>query len=157
MIRRDVAIIGAGPYGLSAAAHLRSSEAQLSYTRIVSPISGIVAERAVYPGEIAGAGAAVASIVDISQVIARANISVKEAAAIRVGRPATIIGTEGTLGGKVTVVSPAVDANTTTVEVWVQAVNTGERLKPGGAVRLSINAETLQTKIANCFTNLSFA
>ena len=131
----------------TAAAHLRSSEAQLSYTRIVSPIAGIVAERAVYPGEIAGAGAAVATIVDISQVIARANISVKEAAAIRVGRPATIVGTEGTIGGKVTVVSPAVDPSTTTVEVWVQGVNTGERLKPGGAVRLSIKAETLQNAI----------
>jgi HlyD family secretion protein len=140
-------IAGAKAQMETAAAHLRSSEAQLSYTRIVSPIAGIVAERAVYPGEIAGAGAAVATIVDISQVIARANISVKEAAAIRVGRPATIVGTEGTIGGKVTVVSPAVDPSTTTVEIWVQAVNTGERLKPGGAVRLSIKAETLQNAI----------
>ena len=131
----------------TAAAHLRSSEAQLSYTRIVSPIAGIVADRPIYPGEIAGAGAPVATVVDISQVIARANIPMKEAVAIRVGRPATITGAEGTIGGKVTVVSPAVDPTTTTVQVWAQAVNTGERLKPGGAVRLSINAETLQNAI----------
>lgn len=131
----------------TAAAHLRSSEAQLSYARIVSPIAGIVADRPVYPGEIAGAGSPIATIVDISRVIARANIPVKEAAAIRVGRPAVITSAEGTIGGKVTVVSPAVDANTTTVQIWVQAVNTGERLKPGGAVRLSIKAETLQNAI----------
>jgi multidrug efflux pump subunit AcrA (membrane-fusion protein) len=131
----------------TAAAHLRSSEAQLSYTRIVSPIAGVVAERPVYPGEIAGAGAPVASIVDVSQVIARANIPVKDATAIRVGRPATIASGEATIGGKVTVVSPAVDPSTTTVEVWVQAVNTGERLKPGSAVRISIKAETLQNAI----------
>ena len=128
----------------TASAHLRSSEAQLSYTRIVSPIAGVVSERAVYPGEIAGTGAPIAIIVDISQVIARASIPVKEAPVIRVGRPATITGVEATIGGKVTVVSPAVDPNTTTVQIWVQAVNKGERLKPGGAVRLSINAETLQ-------------
>jgi len=140
-------IAGAKAQLETAAAHLRSSEAQLSYTRILSPIAGVVSERSIYPGEIAGAGAPIATIVDISQVIARANIPVKEAAAIRVGRPATITAAEGTIGGKVTVVSPAVDPNTTTVQIWAQAVNTGERLKPGGAVRLSINAETLQNAI----------
>ena len=46
--------------------------------------------------------------------------------------------------GKVTVVSPAVDPNTTTVEVWVQAENPGERLRPGGTVRVAIIAETIQ-------------
>jgi multidrug efflux pump subunit AcrA (membrane-fusion protein) len=131
----------------AAQAHLRSSEAQLSYTRIISPIAGMVSERPIYPGEIAAAGAPIASIVDISQVIARANIPVKDATAIRVGRPATITSGDVTLGGKVTVVSPAVDPSTTTVEVWMQAVNTGERLKPGSAVRISINAETLQNAI----------
>src|SRR6185312_16170914 len=140
-------IAGAKAQLETAAAHLRSSEAQLSYTRILSPIAGVVSERSIYPGEIAGAGAPVATIVDISQVVARANIAVTDAAAIRVGRPATITAAEGTIGGKVTVVSPAVDPNTTTVQIWAQAVNTGERLKPGGAVRLSINAETLQNAI----------
>ena len=131
----------------SAQAHLSSAEAQLSYARITSPITGIVADRPVYPGEMAGSGSAVATIVDISRVIARANVPVKEAAAIRVGRPATITGAQGSIGGKVTVVSPAVDPSTTTVEVWVQAANPGERLKPGGTVRISINAETIQNAV----------
>ncbi len=131
----------------TAQAHLQSSEAQLSYTRVVSPIAGMVSERPVYPGEIAAAGAPIATIVDISQVIARANIPVKDATAIRVGRPATITSGTASIGGKVTVVSPAVDPSTTTVEVWVQAANPGERLKPGSAVRISINAETLQNAI----------
>jgi RND family efflux transporter MFP subunit len=42
--------------------------------------------------------------------------------------------------GKVTVVSPAANSNTTTVEIWVEAVNTGERLKPGATVQLEIDA-----------------
>ncbi|MDQ1471722.1 MAG: HlyD family secretion protein, partial [Bryobacterales bacterium] len=42
------------------------------------------------------------------------------------------------------VVSPAVDPSTTTVEVWVQAPNPGERLKPGGTVHVTIKAETLK-------------
>jgi len=36
------------------------------------------------------------------------------------------------------VVSPAIDPNGTTVEVWVQAVNPGERLRPGGTVHATI-------------------
>ncbi len=131
----------------AAKAHYENSEAQLSYAVIRSPISGVVADRPVYPGEMPASGAAIASIMDISQVVARANIPVKEAAAIRAGRPARLTGPDGDLAGKVTVVSPAVDPNTTTVEVWVQAANPGERLKPGGTIRVAIVAETIQNTI----------
>ncbi len=131
----------------SAQAHLHSAEAMLSYSRIVSPIAGVVSDRPVYPGEIAGAGSAVATIVNIAEIVARANIPVREAGAVRVGRPATITAAEGTVGGKVAVVSPAVDPSTTTVEVWVRAANPGERLKPGGTAHIAINAETIQNAI----------
>ena len=88
---------------------------QLSYAKIRSPISGVVADRSVYRGEMAASGTPIVSIVDISQVVARANVPVKEASMIKVGRPARIAGPDGDLPGKVTVVSPAVDPNTTTV------------------------------------------
>jgi HlyD family secretion protein len=128
----------------TARAHYGSAQAQLSYAEIHSPINGVIADRPVYPGEMANSGSAVISVVDISQVIARANIPVKEAAAVQTGRPATISSTSGDVPGKVTVVSPAVDPSTTTVEVWVQAKNPGERLKPGTTVQVSINAEVLE-------------
>jgi RND family efflux transporter MFP subunit len=128
----------------AAKAHFENSEVQVGYGRVTSPIAGVVSDRPVYPGEMPQNGAPLVSIVDISNVVARANIPVKEASAIQVGRPATIAGPEGDIAGKVTVVSPAVDPNTTTVEVWVQAANPGEKLKPGGTVRVSIKAETLQ-------------
>ncbi len=115
----------------AAKAHYENSAVQLSYAQIRSPISGVVADRSVYPGEI----------------VARANVPVKEAAAIRVGRPARLTGPDGDFAGKVTVVSPAVDPSTTTVEVWVQAANPGERLKPGGTIRVAIVAETIQNTI----------
>ena len=44
--------------------------------------------------------------------------------------------------GKVTVVSPATDPASTTVQVWVQAENPGERLKPGASVHVAIVTET---------------
>jgi multidrug efflux pump subunit AcrA (membrane-fusion protein) len=131
----------------AAKAHYENSTVQLSYARILSPISGVVADRSVYPGEMPPSGAPLLSIVDISQVVARANVPVKEATSIRVGRPARISGPDGDLAGRVTVVSPSVDSSTTTVEVWVQLPNPGERLKPGGTVRVAIIAETIQNTI----------
>lgn len=141
------AIRGAQAQMNAAKAHYENAAVQLSYAVIRSPISGVVADRSVYPGEMPAAGTPIISIVDISQVVARANIPVKEASRIQVGRPARITGPDGDLAGKVTVVSPAVDANTTTVQVWVQVANPGEKLKPGASVRVSIIAETIQDTI----------
>ncbi len=131
----------------AAKAHFENAAVQLSYAQIHSPISGIVADRSVYAGEMPASGTPIISIVDISQVVARANIPVKEAASIRVGRPARITGPDGDLAGKVTVVSPSVDPSTTTVEVWVQVANPSEKLKPGASVRVAIIAETIQDTI----------
>ncbi len=131
----------------AAKAHYESASAQVAYASVRSPIAGIVADRPLYPGDTAAAGAPIATIVDISRVIARANVSVKDAASVTVGRPATITGPEGVLPGKVTVVSPAVDPGTSTVEIWVQADNPGEKMKPGGTVQVSIRADLIKDTI----------
>ncbi|MGB7585960.1 MAG: efflux RND transporter periplasmic adaptor subunit, partial [Terriglobales bacterium] len=55
----------------------------------------------------------------------------------------TVPGEQQPVGGKVTVISPALDPNSTTVEVWVQAKNPGERLKPGTSVQLTVVARTI--------------
>ncbi len=131
----------------AAKAHYQSAETQLSYSEIRSPIDGVVADRPVYPGEMAAAGAPVISIMDVSQVVARANVPVKDAASIHTGKPAKILSPGGEATGRVTVVSPAVDPNTTTVEVWVQAGNPREHLKPGITVHVSIDAEEIRDAI----------
>jgi len=40
-------------------------------------------------------------------------------------------------------ISPALDPNSTTVEVWVQAKNTGQQLRPGTTAQISITAQTV--------------
>lgn len=122
----------------------QGAQAQLSYSEIRSPIQGVVTDRPLNLGEMAAAGSPLISVMDISQVIARAHIAQQEAALLRVGDTATISlgGISDGFPGKVTIVSPALDPNSTTVEVWVQALNRGERLKPGASVRVSIVTET---------------
>ena len=122
-----------------------SAAAQLSYARIVSPINGVVTDRPIYPGETAPSGAPILTVMDLSQVIARAHIAQQEAADLKAGDPAKISvpGQNEDFSGKVTLVSPALDPNSTTVEVWVQAANPGGKLKPGSSVRVAIVSETV--------------
>jgi len=117
-----------------------SATAQLSYARIVSPISGVVTDRPLFQGETASSTTPLLTVMDLSQVIARTHISQEEAATLNVGDKAAIVvpGESDEFPGKVTLVSPALDPNSTTLEIWVQAANRKERLKPGTSVRLEI-------------------
>jgi HlyD family secretion protein len=122
-----------------------SAAAQLSYARIVSPINGVVTDRPIYPGETAPSGAPILTVMDLSHVIARAHIAQQEAAELKAGDSAKISVTGQTedFPGRVTLVSPALDPNSTTVEVWVQAANPGGKLKPGTSVRVTVVSETV--------------
>jgi RND family efflux transporter MFP subunit len=124
--------------------------AQLSYSEIKSPINGVVTERPLYPGEMAAAGTPLLTVMDISQVVAKTHIPQPKAALLKVGDAATIQvpGMETPFPGKVTIVSPALDPNSTTVEVWVQAKNPGERLKPGTSVQVSMIARSVADALA---------
>jgi RND family efflux transporter MFP subunit len=118
----------------------QGAEAQLSYSEIHSPIDGIVAERPLYAGETAAAGTPLIVVVDSSSVIAKAHLPQEQAALVKVGNTAEIAvaGEDKPVEGKVSVVSPAVDANSTTVEIWVQAANPEGRLRPGTSAHVSI-------------------
>jgi HlyD family secretion protein len=123
-----------------------NAQALLAYTEIRSPINGVVTDRPLYAGEMPAPGAPLITVMDTSQVIAKAHISQQDAEALRVGNPATIAapGVPGDIPGKVTIVSPALDPNSTTVEVWVEARNRGGQLKPGTSVRVTIVAKTVK-------------
>ena len=133
----------------SAKGKLEAAQAQLSYAEVRSPISGVVADRSLFAGEMANPGTPLLTIVDISSIIARVNVPQSQAAFIKVGQPGRIASTDGAVEttGRVTVVSPAVDPQSTTVEVWVQAPNPGERLRPGGTVRATITADTIKDAV----------
>jgi multidrug efflux pump subunit AcrA (membrane-fusion protein) len=129
----------------SAKGKYMGAEAQMSYSQIRSPIDGVVTDRPLYPGEMAAAGTPIITVMDTSQVIAKAHIPQPEAALLKVGDKATITvpGESDPVDAKVTVVSPALDPNSTTVEVWVQAKNPAQRLKPGTSVQVSMLAQTI--------------
>jgi RND family efflux transporter MFP subunit len=130
----------------SAKGKYMGAEAQYSYSEIRSPINGVVTDRPLYPGEMPAAGTPLITVMDLSSVTARAHIPQKDAEALKVGDSATIEipGVEKPVDAKVTLVSPALDPNSTTVEVWVQAKNPKQTLKPGTSVRVVIVAEEVK-------------
>jgi multidrug efflux pump subunit AcrA (membrane-fusion protein) len=149
----DLMAIGKQQELKSAAGQLESAkgkylgaQAQLSYSEIRSPINGVVTDRPLYPGEMAAAGTPLLTVMDVSSVIAKAHIPQSEAAVLNVGDKGTmkVPGIEELIEGKVTVVSPALDPNSTTVEVWLEAKNPKHALKPGTSVQLSLTAQTVK-------------
>jgi multidrug efflux pump subunit AcrA (membrane-fusion protein) len=124
----------------AAKAHYDGMAAQVAYAEVRSPMAGVISDRPLNVGEMASAGSALFSIVNLSRVVARASIPVQEAAQITVNRPATISSGGVELKGKVSVVSPAVDPSSTTIQIWVEAPNPGERLKLGSTVQISVDA-----------------
>ena len=133
----------------AAKGRLESAQAQLSYSRITSPISGVVSDRPVYSGELPAAGAPMITVMDVSQIVARAHVSQEEVSRLKVGDSASLVLPDGgaPVPGKVTVISPALDPVNTTVEVWVQAANTADRLKPGTSVRVAMVVESLPSAL----------
>jgi HlyD family secretion protein len=134
----------------SAAGQLESAKgkylgatAQLSYSEIRSPIDGVVTDRPMYAGEMPATGTPLITVMDLDTVVARAHIPQEQAASLKIGDTAllTSSGLDDPVPGKVTVVSPALDPSSTTVEIWVEAKNKEHELKPGSSVQLSIVAQ----------------
>ena len=134
----------------SAKGKYEGAAAQLGYTEIRSPINGVVTDRPSYPGETPPPGTPLLTIMDTSSVIAHAHIPQNDAAVLKLGDTATLtgpgVGMAGVIG-KVTQVSPALDPNSTTVEVWIEAANPDGRLRPGTTVNVQIVAQTLNDAI----------
>jgi HlyD family secretion protein len=122
------------------------AQAQMGYSEVRSPIDGVVTDRPFYPGEMASSTSPLITVMNVSQVIARAHIPESQAQLLKVGDAADLAvpGAAASLRGKVTVVSPALDPNSTTVEVWVQAANPHGQLKPGSGIRLTIVAQAVK-------------
>ncbi len=123
----------------------QAATAQLAYTEIRSPIDGVVAERAVYPGDMAAAGTPLLIVMDTSKAVVRLHVPESQAAQLKLGDNATlqVPGFIAKFPAKITVLSPALDPNSTTVEVWIEAENPKGELKPGTAVQVSIVANIL--------------
>jgi len=131
---------------MSAEARMRGAQAMLSYSRITSPIDGVVTDRPLYEGDPATANQPILTVMNISRLIAKAHVPQSEASLLKAGNSAElkIPGLDEPIKGRVSLVSPALDPGSTTIEVWVEASKPDPALKPGMSVQLSMTAKMVK-------------
>ncbi len=125
------------------------AEAQYSYSQIRSPIDGVITDRPQYPGELATANQPLLTVMDLSKLIAKAHIAQSQAAFFKVGNPATLVvsGVDEPVKGRLSLISPALDPGSTTIEVWVEVTKPPSQLKPGMTVQVSVSARTVPNAV----------
>jgi HlyD family secretion protein len=144
-VSNKAAITGAQGNLESARGKLLGAQAALSYTEIRSPISGVITDRPLFGGETAGAGAPLITVMDTSVLIAKLHVAQMQAQQLVLGAPATIVvpGVPDPVAAKVSLISPALDPGSTTVEVWLRIENAKGELKAGTPVKASITGCTV--------------
>ena len=146
---KEQAVKSAGGQFNAAKGKLLASEAALSYSYIKSPINGVVTDRPLYAGELATANQPLLTVMDNTSLIAKAHISQAQAAGLKKGAEAEIkiAGDDDPVPAKLSLVSPALDPGSTTIEVWVQAAKPPDSLRPGMTVQVSITAATARDAV----------
>lgn len=125
------------------------AQAQLQYSEIHSPIDGVVTDRPLYVGDTASTGSPLLTIMDTSALLAKVHLTQPQAQQLKLGGAASVQvpGIADPITGRLTLISPALDPGSTTVEVWVQVANSDGALKPGTAVHVSIAGNTAQNAL----------
>jgi multidrug efflux pump subunit AcrA (membrane-fusion protein) len=133
----------------SAEGRYRAAAAQLSYSEIRSPIDGVVTDRPLYVGDLATANQPMLTVMDTSRLIAKVHIPQSDAAVLKVGDRADLRVPAADLSVKahVSLVSPALDPGSTTIEVWVEPNKLDSVLKPGMTVSLSMTAKPVANAV----------
>jgi HlyD family secretion protein len=133
----------------SAEGHFRAAAAQLGYSYIKSPIDGVVTDRPLFVGDLAQANQPILTIMDISRIIAKAHIPQSEAVVLKAGDAAElrVPNLDEPVKGRVSLISPALDPGSTTIEVWVEARKPNPVLRPGMTVSVSMTAKTVKDAI----------
>lgn len=123
--------------------HVGALDAQLGYSVVRAPISGVVIDQALYEGSFIASGTTLVTIADTTQVIVKAPFADTVAAQLKTGDVATVQPTDlpgEQLDGQVTLISRAVDPASRTVEVWVTLENGAGRLRVNGAAQVTVAA-----------------
>ncbi len=144
-VSREAALKSAQGQLTSAEGKYKGAEAQVNYSEIRSPIDGVVTDRPLFAGETAAAGAPLLTVMDTSSLLAKTHLAQSLVQHMKVGDAGsvTVPGVAEPVAGKVTLISPALDPGSTTVEVWLKIDNKDGRLKVGTPVKVSVTGRSV--------------
>ena len=130
-------------------AQLDQAQIQLDRYSITAPISGTIIQRNVDPGQYIDPSTVLFTLSDLTILVIETNVDEAYATQIAVGQSATmqLVGTTGTIAGKVSFVSPRVDSSTGGLNVKITP------LKPSKApVGLTVTANIVVEEDPNALT-----
>jgi RND family efflux transporter MFP subunit len=122
---------------------LSTVEKNLRNATVRAPFAGVVAEKSVSPGDIVAPGAALFTIIDPNSLRVEASVPTSALSDVKVGAPVvfTVNGSDRELQGRITRVSPMVNAQTRQVSVQASVPNAKNALVAGLFVTGRIAAE----------------
>ena len=125
----------------SARASYELAQLELSYSNIIAPISGVIAQRMAKPGNLIGLNAPVFRIVDNSRLEAVLNVPERELATLKAGLPLkmAVDALPGqAFSGTIDRVSPVVDSGSGTFRVVCVFDGSAGELRPGMFGRIQV-------------------
>jgi membrane fusion protein, multidrug efflux system len=115
----------------AAVARLRTTARDVSDTRVVAPVNGIVEKRSVAPGEHVAKGASLFTVVRGDVLELAAAVPERAAATVRPGQTVHFTAAGRQIEGRVARVAPSVDPASRSVTVYVQVPNGDGSLRAG--------------------------
>ncbi|MBD2567841.1 efflux RND transporter periplasmic adaptor subunit [Anabaena lutea] len=118
-----------------------------SYSRLISPITGIVTEKVTEPGNLLQPGNEVLKIGDFSRIKVVVQVSELELGKIQVGQSVQVrldAFPETNIMGRVTRISPTADSTARLVPIEVVIPNSGGKIGSGLLARVNFDTETPQ-------------
>lgn len=129
----------------SSRASLTESRENLANTEITSPVYGVVLSRNLSEGDVAGTGQTAFEIANLVGLQARVSLPLEEWRKVEIGQPVNFrVSNQNNIGGKgrVTQISPRLDARTGLGEVVISLTDTGPSIYQGVLVESIINVAT---------------
>jgi HlyD family secretion protein len=144
-VSREATLKAAHGQLTSAEGKLQGASAQMSYSEIRSPINGVVTDRALFAGETAAAGTPLITVMDTSVLLAKTHIAQRAAQQLKLGDEGEVRvpGVDQPIKAIVSLISPALDPGSTTVEVWLRIDNRDGTLKAGSPAKVLISGKTV--------------
>ena len=145
-VSREAALKAAQGQLTSAEGKYKGAEAEVDYSEIHSPIDGVVTDRPLFAGETAPAGSPLVTVMDTSALLAKTHIAQSLSQQLKAGDESmvSVPGVADPVPAKVSLISPALDPGSTTVEVWIKIDNKAGRLKVGTPVKVSITGRSVE-------------
>ncbi len=117
---------------------------ELSYTRVTAPIGGRIVERLVDLGQSVNGNTPLFAIADLHRLLARIHVPAKEFGRLKPDQPVDLrVDSNGAeLRGRITLVSPVIDAATGTIKVTVEVPEYPASVRPGDFAQVRIVTES---------------